>query len=55
LSKRLLRCHRPASSCGRQAPPGSTGNDEEPASIALLYNKQFLLIKLRGILILLFI
>ncbi len=30
LSKRLLGCHRPTSSCGRQAPPDSTGNDEEP-------------------------
>ena len=30
LSKRLLGCHRPASFCGRQAPPDSTGNDEEP-------------------------
>ncbi len=29
LSKRLLGCHRLASSCGRQAPPVPTGNSEE--------------------------
>jgi len=33
LSKCFLGCHRTASSSGRQAPPDSTGNGEEPLGV----------------------
>jgi hypothetical protein len=35
LSKCFLGCHRTASSSGRQAPPDSTGNSEEPNFLVL--------------------